>query len=683
MEVSYALMGVGVALVILAVVLGIKYRADLKEHAPEVFTAGAMGLTLLLGGLAYKNWEVTEVTRDETTRLLVLILGGLLGFFLTAMAIWRGVLWWKYVSGGLEVWQGKEGWRLWVVVGVTLLGLAVLFASLLLARREEEENPTLRRLLYGYVAALTGLLLLLTLIVINVLAYLYMPEPSDWTSSKLYTLSDQSRRILKGIDKPVKVYFLLASRRQSDGRHPGYYSDVSTLLENMRGVTEKVQTEIVLRDINLGRLSELAREFQLTEAEGLLVVYDPDGDKAHHFIRKDELYDVPTGRGRRAPFKGENELTSAINRLSEGKSKATVYFTQGSGELDIGVGGEAGRRADRRAMALVDRLRHSNFEVKGLRLEPGGAKEGGSPNLVVSDRVPDDATIVVVAGPQRPLLPDAVAALRRYMQERKGKLMVLAGVVPGPDGKMANLGLEGLLSEYDVELGNGRILQFSDRYPTRVQVATVGGPDDKNPVASVLDRYVLDWVDVRPVRPRRGGPARPGGGSFRPEALLETNESFVWSEDNLLEDPGQMIQNLLKTEEGKKKLVAKRSPEQLPVAVLVSDSSMPDLPDRHPDVGGRGQTPRLVVIGNDTFASDANLGEGAGRVVGELHYILFAGSLAWLREKPDTIGIEARTRKDYQMDPDTNLTRMILLPGALMALCVVGLGLGIWVVRRR
>ena len=72
--------------------------------------------------------------------------------------------------------------------------------------------------------------------------------------------------------------------------------------------------------------------------------------------------------------------------------------------------------------------------------------------------VPEDAAVVVVAEPQATLPESAAAAIRKYMNEprksgAKGKLIVLAGAVPGPDDKVVKTGLEGLLAEFDHEVG--------------------------------------------------------------------------------------------------------------------------------------------------------------------------------------------------------------------------------------
>jgi hypothetical protein len=618
----------------------------------------------------------------DTTHLMVLTLGGFAGIALIFEAIGRGIMWWETLSGGLARWQGPEGWHLWVVLGVMILGLVTLFGSLLIARSEESDNPALRRLLYGYVAGLTGLLLFLILLVVNVLAFIYMPEPSDWTSSKLYTLSDQSREVLKGLDRPVKIYFLYASRG-FDQRYPSYFDDVSTLLENVRGANSKVQVEHVLRDYNIGRIRELSSKYQgMTEAEGLLVVGEGDAD--HQFIRKDDLYEFAP-MGKRPPFKGEDALVTAINTLVEGKARAVVYFTQGNGELDIGVGGEPGQRPEQRATELVRRLEKANYDVKGLRLGRIAPKET-NPRLVTATQVPDDATAVIIAGPQKLFSAEQLEALRKYMNQpnskgKKGKLLVLSGVVSDPDGRMVNLGLEVLLAEFSVELGSSRILQAEEGFPGTIIAVTNPAIAERNPIAAQLSRRPFVMSDVRVVRTRRG--PQPGANVQADDLLRVPASELVWEEENLRDDPVDILNRYKRNQAELDKLNAKLSQQGLTVGAAVSESSGPRNPaDPHAFMDTGVTTPRLVVIGSHAFASDASIGERRG-VVGELANALFASSLAWLREKPAAIGIPARTRKDYQMDPDTRIWQMLFLWGGVMCICVVGLGLGVWVVRRQ
>ena len=57
--------------------------------------------------------------------------------------------------------------------------------------------------------------------------------------------------------------------------------------------------------------------------------------------------------------------------------------------------------------------------------------------------------------------------------------------------------------------------------------------------------------------------------------------------------------------------------------------------------------------------------------------------LSWLRERHNNIGIDAKKRESYTFSPNADLNRMFLLPSILMLAAVIGLGAGVWIVRRR
>jgi hypothetical protein len=100
---------------------------------------------------------------------------------------------------------------------------------------------------------------------------------------------------------------------------------------------------------------------------------------------------------------------------------------------------------------------------------------------------------------------------------------------------------------------------------------------------------------------------------------------------------------------------------------------------------GKGQKPRLLVLGNARFASDEGLQRysARGRGVGYPFIDLVSSSLAWLRERPNSIGLDPKNRKVFMLSEKTNVSRMIHLPTVVMLLCIFGMGFGVWVVRRR
>src|SRR5262249_28870972 len=153
----------------------------------------------------------------------------------------------------------------------------------------------------------------------------------------------------------------------------------------------------------------------------------------------------------------------------------------------------------------------------------------------------------------------------------------------------------------------------------------------------------------------------------------------VWAETNL-GDPLTVFEEYLR---GRLKLP--RLTEALPMGVTVSEPTGGMRPgDPHAMLRGGGETkPRMGVIGNGGFGSDLNDPMSTRDPVNPEYYSLVSSSLAWLREKPSNIGIEGKTRDKYHLNETTDVTRMIFLPTLLMLFCVIGLGLGVWVVRRR
>jgi hypothetical protein len=94
-----------------------------------------------------------------------------------------------------------------------------------------------------------------------------------------------------------------------------------------------------------------------------------------------------------------------------------------------------------------------------------------------------------------------------------------------------------------------------------------------------------------------------------------------------------------------------------------------------------GQAPRLAVFGSATMACNRQTSENRGN---PLEWEIIANTLDWLREKPNNIGIEPKTRNVFTLDTtNINLNRMVFLPAALMILAILGLGTGVWVVRRQ
>src|SRR5947209_6093374 len=140
-----------------------------------------------------------ETTTPEPAGLAV-------GLAVTFIGLTLGIRWYDYLQDWLKFGKREHAGQVLFALVAMVAGLGVMFASLQVARTEERKSLFLRRLVYGYNAALTGILLLLILVVVNVLVYLQLPGVIDCTQSNLFSLDDKSVRILEALNKPVKIY---------------------------------------------------------------------------------------------------------------------------------------------------------------------------------------------------------------------------------------------------------------------------------------------------------------------------------------------------------------------------------------------------------------------------------------------------------------------------------------------
>jgi ABC-type uncharacterized transport system involved in gliding motility auxiliary subunit len=139
------------------------------------------------------------------------------------------------------------------------------------------------------------------------------------------------------------------------------------------------------------------------------------------------------GRRQMADQTDENAITNALRKVLK-KERKKVYFLAGHGERDLDDPKPGGFQVAKRA------LDNEGYEVESL-------------SLLSRVAVPQDAAVVLVAGPKKPLLPTEVQALKAYL-DKGGRLLVMLEAFE--DG-----GLQGFLAGYGVGLENGLILDVN------------------------------------------------------------------------------------------------------------------------------------------------------------------------------------------------------------------------------
>lgn len=241
-----------------------------------------------------------------------------------------------------------------------------------------------RFLLYGANAFLFTLMILGILAALNYWAF-KRDGRFDVTREKLYSLSDQTIKTLRGLDKDIEV--LAFFKEVGPDR-----KEFQDMINGYRRRTERIKVRFVDPDKEPG----VAKKYKVSEY-GTVVLISGDQDV------RIKLEDPMSGG---IVDNSEEELTNAIIRLSK-NTQETVYFLTGHGERDI---------QDETESKAFGRLKHAledgSYVVKNLV-------------LLKELSIPKDNSILVVADPKKPLTQKEIEVIKKYLDDGgKGIFMV-------------------------------------------------------------------------------------------------------------------------------------------------------------------------------------------------------------------------------------------------------------------
>jgi hypothetical protein len=648
---------------------------DVKTKAPNrsEYIVGALvaglGVLVTVGAGAFLLVSIPPpdvATQKTQARAVILGAFGLLG----AVIIIGGGAFFYLWSSSLFDWLDKGQVKQAKYVIGPLLAVAIggllMFLAIQPARAEERDNRLLRQCIYGANLGLSVLLVFVALIVVNLVVGPQLPNKLDVTNSGMYTLSEGSKELLGRLPEPITAYAILPTGVRE-------YDDIRRLLQLAQDKSNGNFTVKFISPVSdqteykslADRFAKLKSHEVEGSTTGVLLTVGAD-EKRHEFIRDDEFFKReqsmdPRQRGAQT-FVGEARLMKELLFLSESPEKTVVYFTQSAGELVVSPGPNEELSERATCQRLRDYLSRNNLDVKPLKFD------------LKEPKVPDDCAVLIVADPERQLDAPHVAAIRKYMTDprpggKKGKLIVLAGATFGAQKKeVLPTGLEDLLAGFNVRLDPrvvvGLPTREMDQY-SAVAGFSLASRRARNPVAMALGEKAqfpsLLWRQVS------AAPAGQGAPAFRAVPLLYTadRDRYTWLEDHAYA-PGEFQQAVGQLQNNQAVRVAKLfSDDPRPVAVAVSE----------------GETGRVVVVGNGIFISDAYATQAGGEPPG---FDLVSGSVDWLRERP-TLGIEVKpkTYVEFKFPATTDENRGLFLPLLLSVTVIAGLGMGVWMVRRR
>lgn len=683
-------------LVIVAICMGTLIYVVYNNRADNRYTnyLPELGFLLAMSVLSFACFLYlnTGGMGEFGLRLFVLIFGGMTGLALFLWSVWRTIVWREDILlGGAEAWQGPNAWRFWLCAYVLFFSLILMFVSFNLAKADIRTNVTLRRVMYGYDAVVQGLLLVGILFILNIVVYALVPFTFDWTKTRgVYDLSGSTKKMISGLKQ--ETHFIVLISQTSP-----VYKDLQVMLNNCAQLSNKLKVKYLSPDSDPQEYRLLANKFTQIRPDargavgrGVLIVNGPipkddDHKTPHAFVAERKLWDQerPMGPGAKAKivFKAEGEIMRELKFLLQDRTKRKIYILQGNGEPSISNQFDTVREEFRTPYAnmgigrFVEKLKKDNYDVMGLNFGPELLKGKGAEDIVFAKEgpnkakdVPEDCHTLIVAGVSTPLPPVVVDAVDRYMG-RGGRMMVFLDVLATKDyAKLENTGLEPLLKRFGVEVTDQYVLQLpllaARQDPTRIIALAPG--ESENPVARQFSDAVIDMADCARILK-----IEPGAGRYKAETILHVTLNQAQSrlltihetDPKALQDPMRYISEL---NEAKVNRLLNR--ESTPLAVAVSEDN--------------GAKPRLVVFGDTDLITNRELTFAKSRT---LAYDFTVSSMEWLAGKEEFSGARPKEDPNFALQPAAllNLWRMILIPGWLMLLGLVSLGICIWVVRRR
>src|SRR6185295_12065826 len=351
-------------------------------------------------------------------------------------------------------------------------GLVCVLVYTLGQWREIAQAFSGRQARYGTLAGVSVLVVLGILVAIN---YIGSKQNKRWdlTANKQFSLSDQSRNVLAKLDSPMQIRVF--------AQEPEFqrYRDK---LKEYEYASKKVTTEYIDPD----KKPTVARQAGIQTYGTIVFDYK--------------------GRTERVTSDAEQELTNTVIKVVSGKQRK-VYFTQGHGEHDTGASDRDGYNA------ISTALGRENYTVDKVVLAQAGA-------------VPDDAAIVIAAGPKIDFFPAEIDALKKYL-DKAGKLLLELDPPDKPDSPPLS-NLIALAHDWGFEIGNNVVVDASG-------MGRLIGTDASVPVVStypnhpITDRFQL--ITAFPLA-RSVAPVAGGVNGHTPQAIAETGPRS-WAEADI------------------------------------------------------------------------------------------------------------------------------------------------------
>lgn len=241
------------------------------------------------------------------------------------------------------------------------------------------------------------------LVIVNFVGYRHHKR-FDLTTEKLYTLSDQTRKIVRDLSQDVTI---VRFAKLPDAQ----FDELMTEYKNL-------SPHLKYENVDPQEKPDVARDYGATHMDDVIVASGP---------HKETLQGTT-----------EEDVTTAILKVTRAQSKM-VCFVTGHGERSL----------------IDDAAQGYSQADQGLKKEDYATK---TVNLASSTEVPSDCDVLVIAGPTEAFFPQETAMVSRYL-DGGGKALI--EVDPITANKQVEPDLGSIFQKWNIDVGNNVVIDSS------------------------------------------------------------------------------------------------------------------------------------------------------------------------------------------------------------------------------
>ena len=249
----------------------------------------------------------------------------------------------------------------------------------------------------------------------------------DISSTKLYSITSNTKVVVNSLEQDVTIYWVVQSGEEDD------------VIENLLGKYESLSGHIEVVKKNPDVFPTFTEQYTDESVPNNSLIVESDGRS--RYVSYDDIYVQETDMysySYTTSFDGEGAITSAIDYVVT-EDLPQLYLLEGHGEEEL-------------PSTFSDQIEKENIETTTF-------------SLLTVESVPEEADCVMIYAPSSDISTEEKDKLADYVADG-GKLMVIAG--PTEEDALENL--YSLLSDYGVEANEGIVIEedqdhYSFGYP--------------------------------------------------------------------------------------------------------------------------------------------------------------------------------------------------------------------------